>query len=287
MPTLMIRWLSLAIVLAALASCAGGTPPVKKAGERKNHHGCDYCHGSSNPTSSSDLTVQKEEAGTLCLMCHDYGTNHHPSGFPPSKSQYVDPEKAFPLYEGKFECLTCHDPHAGADFTETPMLLRGGPYKDRWDICFKCHVKEQYAKINPHQMLDEQRGIRMIDEKPVCLLCHAVEPNPKTDRSEDIRLRADVGFLCWRCHSSMTGEFFDHHFLRRFSKSTAKNLRNAEKKHDVILPLDGRKRLTCSTCHNPHQKGVIVNSAARKGAGDPLRLRLQKQDLCLACHPAK
>ena len=286
MPTLMIRWLSLAIVLAALGSCAG-TPPVKKASERKNIHGCDFCHDTSKPRWSSDLHLLEEESGALCLMCHQFGTSHHPSGFVPSKTKYVNPQQEFPLYEGKFECLTCHDPHGGPEFTETPMLLRGGPYKDRWDICFRCHYKESYAKINPHQMLDEKREVRLIDDKPVCLLCHAVEPNPKTDRPEDIRLRADVGFLCWRCHSSMTGEFFDHHFLQRFSKATVKNLRNAEKKHDVILPLDARKRLTCSTCHNPHQKGVVLNNAARKGASEPQRLRLQKQELCLACHPPK
>ena len=184
-------------------------------------------------------------------------------------------------------CLTCHEIHGGPTHEGTLRLLREGPYTDRRTICFKCHLRDQYTAINPHIMLDSGGNILEVHGKTVCLLCHTIKPNPEVDRTPDVRFRADVGFLCWRCHSSMTGQFFSHHFLQRFSKVTVKNLRNAEKKYDVILPVDARKRLTCSTCHNPHQKGVIVNSAARKGAGDPLRLRLPKQDLCTSCHPTK
>lgn len=56
---------------------------------------------------------------------------------------------------------------------------------------------------------------------------------------------------------------------------------------DVLLPLVPRNRVTCSTCHNPHQKGVIRREAAAKGADAPDKLRLPSPRLCFACHPFK
>jgi predicted CXXCH cytochrome family protein len=282
-----VRLTALSIVLIMLGACAGGgAPSPRRTGEAKSRHTCDFCHEPDKPASIATLRAREDEVGSLCLMCHDYGTNHHPYAFTPSKNSHVNPEKGYPLFEGRVECLTCHDPHARAGFAETPMLLRGGPYPDRWAICFRCHIKESYASINPHLMLDDKGAVRTIEEKPVCLFCHAVMPDPKTDRAESIYLRADVGFLCWRCHAGqMAGELFSHHFLRKVRRNTTQLMKAAEQKHDVILPVQPRNRLTCSTCHNPHQKGVVLNAAAAKGADAKHRLRLRRHDLCMACHP--
>jgi hypothetical protein len=49
-------------------------------------------------------------------------------------------------------CLTCHiEDHLEGGIN----LLRDGPYIDRREICFKCHTEGEYAKINPHVMLDK------------------------------------------------------------------------------------------------------------------------------------
>jgi hypothetical protein len=96
-----------------------------------------------------------------------------------------------------------------------------------------------------------------------------------------VRFRADVGFLCWRCHPPMPGEFFTQHFLVKPSKSR-QNMQEAEERLLVILPLVPRDRITCSTCHNPHQKGVIQHEAAAKGADARSKLRLPS--ICSACH---
>ncbi|MGZ3614963.1 MAG: hypothetical protein ACXU9X_13835, partial [Thermodesulfobacteriota bacterium] len=53
---------------------------------------------------------------------------------------------------------------------------------------------------------------------------------------------------------------------------------------EVTIPLIPRQRITCSTCHNPHQEGVIMYQPSAKGADSPSRLRLPAPSLCLVCH---
>jgi nitrate/TMAO reductase-like tetraheme cytochrome c subunit len=136
--------------------------------------------------------------------------------------------------------------------------------------------------MDPHRMLDSEGNVREVNGKPVCLWCHSKKPDPAVDRTTDVRFRADVGFLCWRCHPPMPGDFFDQHFLVKPSTKTLQNIRETEERLLVILPLVPRGRITCSTCHNPHQKGVIQHEAAAKGADAISRLRLPS--ICFGCH---
>ena len=215
-----------------------------------------------------------------CLNCHDYKENHHPVDFVPADASRFP----FPLFAGKVRCLTCHEIHGGPGNKGTPKLLRGGPYtEDRRVICFQCHSSERYAAINPHLMLDEKNNYRAVNGKPVCLLCHSQMPDPEIDYTENVRFRADVGFLCWRCHPPMPDPFFSTHFLRKPSAATLEAMHQSEERDMVILPMVPRERITCSTCHNPHQQGVIQHEAAAKGADRKSRLRLPS--LCVACHP--
>ncbi len=244
------------------------------------HSLCSACHASEKPQPGSALFAPGTEPSELCLNCHDYAVNHHPVDFVPP-----DPSRIpFPLFDGKIRCLTCHQIHGGRDGNGTPKLLRGGPYtSDRRQICFRCHSGDEYASINPHLMLDQNRNIRMVNGKPVCLLCHSKVPKPETDYTADVRFRADVGFLCWRCHPPMPDPFFSTHFLVRPSAKMLNDIEQAEIRDSVILPLVPHGRITCSTCHNPHQEGVIRHESAAKGADAPHKLRMTA--LCSACHP--
>jgi predicted CXXCH cytochrome family protein len=213
-----------------------------------------------------------------CLGCHDYKENHHPVDFVPA-----DPVKnPFPLFEGKVTCLTCHEMHGGPRREGTKNLLRNGPYQDRREICFRCHSREAYASIDPHKMLDDQNHVREVNKKSICLLCHSKIPDPAKDFTEDVGFRADIGFLCWRCHPPMAGDFFRMHFLVTPKAKTLDNMNKAQERLYVTLPIVPRGRITCSTCHNPHQEGVIQRTAAAKGADTKGKLRLP--DLCFACH---
>jgi len=211
-----------------------------------------------------------------CLVCHEYGENHHPTDFVPADA----PEFPFPLYDGRVRCLTCHiEDHAGS-----PKMLRGGPYSDRREICFTCHYEEEYRQIYPHIMMDGDGKVIEVNGRPVCLVCHIKTPDPRVDRTKDVVFRADIAFLCWRCHSLMSRAVLNEHVLSKPSMEMRRYIEQSEEKLNVTIPLVPRDRITCSTCHNPHQKGVITYEPSAKGADAPDRLRIEAQDLCAVCH---
>jgi predicted CXXCH cytochrome family protein len=240
------------------------------------HVDCVHCHGTANPGPDSPQFAA--DPSSLCFDCHDYKENHHPVDFRPTGGS----EFALPVYNGIVRCLTCHEIHGGPNHKGSPKLLRGGPYPDRRTICSKCHSLDRNRSINPHIMLESDGAVRKVNGQPVCLLCHAVKPDPEVDRTPDVKFKADIGFLCWRCHPPMPGTFFDKHFLVTPSPKTQQNIQEAEERLLVILPLVPRGRITCSTCHNPHQRGVIQHEAAAKGADTMMKLRLPS--ICFACH---
>lgn len=259
------------LIFPARSSDRAAAPPY-----RNPHTHCPSCHETVVPPSA--VSQFKPVASSACLNCHDYQENHHPVDFLPSDPTIVP----FPLFNGKVKCLTCHEIHGGPDGKGTLRLLRGGPYPDRREICFKCHSQGRYYGINPHHMLEADGSVRYVDGKAVCLICHSKKPDPAVDWTTDVRFRADIGFLCWRCHPPMPDPFFSRHFLVTPSKETMRTMGETEARLLVILPLVPRNRITCSTCHNPHQKGVIQHEAAAKGADALYGLRLPS--ICFACH---
>jgi predicted CXXCH cytochrome family protein len=252
-------------------------PPVAP-GWKNPHTECGSCHSSNKPQAGSELFGPGIDPSSLCLNCHDYAVNHHPVNFAPD-----DPSGfPLPLFGGKVRCLTCHEIHGGKDHEGLRRLLRGGPYVDRREICFKCHIREEYATINPHEMVDSEGGFKRVNGKVVCLFCHEKQPDPVLDWTSTVKFRADVAFLCWRCHPPMPGPFFDQHFLVTPTPETLKTMRETEQRLIVIFPLVPRGRITCSTCHNPHQKGVIIHEGPSKGSDAVSKLRMPS--ICFGCH---
>ena len=233
---------------------------------------------SASVQSLPSTSLTGTDLSSKCLECDKYRENHHPIGIVPSHPANYP----FPLYDGKIMCLTCHiEGNAGGSVN----LLRGGPYVDQRVFCFKCHAEEEYAKIDPHIMLDGRGNVLSVNGRPVCLFCHSVKPNPATDRTGDVLFRADVAFLCWRCHPSMVNPtFFKAHFLVTPSMEMRKVMKEQEQRLKVTIPLVPRDRITCSTCHNPHQKGVILYGPSASGADSPHKLRLPASEICIACH---
>ncbi len=233
-------------------------------------------------SSSTPLRPMSTQTGTdltsKCLECHKYRENHHPIDIAPSNPANYP----LPLYGGRIMCLTCHiEDHSGG----SENLLREGPYLDLRQFCFRCHFQGKYAKIDPHIMLDDRGNIQNVEGRPVCLFCHSVKPDPAKDRTGDVLFRADVAFLCWRCHPSMAAPtFFKSHFLVKPTDTMRKFIENQERKLQVTIPLVPRDRITCSTCHNPHQKGVILYAPSASGADTEHRLRLPATKICFACH---
>jgi uncharacterized radical SAM superfamily Fe-S cluster-containing enzyme len=231
---------------------------------------------SAPPVSVGPFPEAAADGSSSCLNCHEYRENHHPTDFAPADASSFP----LPLYDGRVRCLTCHiDDHMGS-----PFMLRGGPYTERRDICFECHYEEEYRFIYPHIMLDDKGKVAESDGKPVCLVCHSRTPDPRVDRTKDVSFRADVAFLCWRCHSLMAKAILNQHVLLKPSSQMLRYIEQREQAMKVTIPLVPRDRITCSTCHNPHQKGVIIYEPSAKGADEPDRLRLQEPELCITCH---
>src|ERR1700690_2928603 len=138
------------------------------------HTLCVSCHATEKPQSEATLFSPGTDPSSICEDCHQYKQNHHPVDYVPAKPL----DSQFPLLNGRVKCLTCHEIHGGPKHEGTPKLLRGGPYADRRTICFKCHAGDEYANINPHEMLDDYGNIKEVKGKSVCLLCHAIQPDP-------------------------------------------------------------------------------------------------------------
>jgi len=275
----MIRYL-----LACLIFIAGCTPLVMKGSHKTV--ACISCH---DRQSADAVSAKKPSELTLaCNECHKYEDegSHHPLSPIPGpfgRTAVIDP--VFKLYDGNMECITCHLIHLEDRYSQYRVALVGGPYQKRRGQCFKCHREEVYTGINPHEMmLDENKDI----EVTTCLICHAVPPDPRVDRTRDVKFRASIGFLCWRCHPRMVGSFFDKHYLKAPDRKRMVEFKFAEEENNLILPLDFKNRLTCSTCHNPHQPGVIIDKKAKVGAGSHKRLRADSdQKICRCCHGGK
>jgi predicted CXXCH cytochrome family protein len=267
-----VLWCLLCLVLTSctLTGVRGGTADTVDP-----HISCSSCHGTDRPKADEAGFAAGIDPSKFCLDCHNYRVNHHPVNFAPAHPVNA----AFPLYRGKITCLTCHEIHGTPEKKGERRMLRGGPYPERRTICFTCHTHEQYDGINPHQMLEENGRHRTVNGRPVCLLCHELEPDPSIDQANTVLFRADVGFLCWRCHPPMHSADLRKHFLAVPSEKMSLYLKTGGK---YALPLVPRSRITCSTCHNPHQEGVIFPGPAAAGADSPHRLR--DQNICMGCH---
>ena len=251
----------------------------------KSHPSCASCHRmEAEKITEGDPFPRGIDPSSVCLDCHHYTDNHHPVNFAPGEDFQGQDKERFPLFDGEIRCLTCHQVHGGEGLAGKPRLLRGGPYTGRNDICFLCHEKDRNKKINPHRMIDDNGEIRDINGEPACLICHAEVPDQSKD-SSSVTFKADVAFLCWRCHPPMTNDsFFNGHFLVKPKKRTLDFMRRVQTEDGVSFPLLNRDRITCSTCHNPHQAGVIADGPAQAGADERHRLRMPEGSVCAGCH---
>lgn len=251
---------------------------------------CSSCHENS-PEAGRPSLKYAGDPSRICQDCHKYedGADHHPSYTNSDfflKTAVVDPD--FKLFNGSMECLTCHKIHKDGNYKKgTRNFLVGGPYDDRREICFRCHGVGTYEGINPHNsMLDDNGELNY----GTCVICHVEPPQPEKVKSGwgrkwgvryGVRFRASVAFLCWRCHPPMPGNFLDKHYLRKPSRKMYAEMRQG----DAFVPLDYNNRITCSSCHNPHQPGVIIDRKAARGAGEYRRLRAR--NICVNCHTSK
>lgn len=259
---------------------------------------CFACHSKDAKKDPSSFK-RKGNIEKVCGNCHDAISGDmliHATGMIPSREIKSRMPKSFKLKaDGKVGCLTCHElkyqcleseyKRKGAD----PKFFRGGPYKARTDLCYKCHKKKSYARLNPHDQINDE-GELMED---VCLYCHAKLPDPRVDKGIDsVKFVVDdLKELCQRCHRDRAhpgGRFINFDHLVTPSPKIRFFMRHAEKKNNIALPLEpDTGKIFCATCHNPHERGVLRGRYG-KGADEPQRLRLGSGfEVCGACHTEK
>ena len=244
---------------------------------------CSECH-EKPPVFGGDLYLRYGGDYGLVCRCHTESPDVyiHPFDMVPSPEKKKRIPANFPLQNGKVTCLTCHDIYLQCQKRLFERhSLRGAPYPRRTDFCYNCHVKENYAENDPHRQLDDNHEILI----RTCLICHKEKPDEKHATFKDVTLIGDIEILCRRCHhiaGNHSGNA-DHMGIIP-SADGLKKIKAVEAKYHTRLPLDENGKMTCITCHNPHEKGVIPESSpGAKGAGNPHRHRLP-ETLCQECH---
>ena len=269
---------------------------------------CDSCHENDQNSQVAGIDINVKEK--LCYRCHAEDVVHkyiHPTGIPISEEfrkriEEKWPEKMNVVKDGKVTCYSCHEVldqclSGRAYMSRTnPKFLTGGPYAQRYDICYKCHDSSKYKAMNSHEQIDEN-GNLMLNK---CRLCHLVKdegPVKKGIRRDLskypllIKLEFDRSLLCLRCHKKIdhpTSAFKftsinEYRHLIKITEKKKARLDLMEKKTGVVLPLEPvTDRINCATCHQPHQPGVFETGAQKEESLAPKRLRVSK--ICVQCH---
>ncbi|UCD77932.1 MAG: hypothetical protein JSW26_21355 [Desulfobacterales bacterium] len=241
---------------------------------------CTDCHYQEPQEGGNKFLKFNGDFNKLC-NCHAPDNYVHPVDIEPSQEIKANIPPALPLQNGKITCLTCHDIYWQCQKRRVDKnSLRGKPSPKRSDFCYKCHDKANYRMLDIHSQLNASGEI--IVEK--CLYCHSDKPDETRARYENVKFIGDLKLMCQRCHAIRGNHAGNVNHLIKPSAAALARMQAMEKKFGIILPLDENGQLTCITCHNPHDKGVIrAESPAAKGAGSKYRQRLPGS-LCIECH---
>ncbi len=262
-----------------------------------NEKHCTECH-LQLPSKGGETFLRFSDYTATC-RCHGYTSENysHPVNIPlPAEIKEKMPPD-FPLQEGKITCNTCHAIEIQCDIEHDSQqlkrkFLRRYSFQSRTALCFQCHEESNYKRLDPHEQLDEAGEI--IEEK--CLYCHEIKPDEKQATLKKqrrgapgtVEFVAELSTLCFRCHFRQTKRHIvNMNHLQRPPAKIRANMLKSERKLRVILPLDDAGSITCATCHNPHQRGVIpFESPGAKGASEKSRLRVTNTNnqICKVCH---
>lgn len=224
---------------------------------------CLNCHPVNPPppgTPGALAPLVVEDVTHLCRGCHSRPGDlqmHHPL-VPPSGKAPVPPE--WPRGKGDaLGCQTCHLAGHGARNPANPKFLRGGPYAQRNEVCFRCHREEEVRDRDIHAEVAAGSG---------CAFCHEV-----TDRTslhpegKAGPLLAEPSLLCLPCHAVPPHPASSDHTVR---PRTTEFLMIDEKKAPLF-----EGKITCHTCHDSHGTA----------AGNQLLRTIGRTPICSTCHP--
>lgn len=306
--------LVLAVILCASITVAQDS---KVKDSVVNPHGdsarCDSCHISADENGHAlrfDGNVPQ-----LCQSCHDghlAKREVHPVNIVPSEKIMHRIPSGFPLEDGMLTCSTCHDvtwrcsTEPSSVVASGSQFLRGGQVANAMTFCFHCHAQKDYISFNPHEQLKAKEP-----QTETCLWCHASAPDLsfRFGQEASYSLRGTSGQVCRNCHRvsethptggshmeaipnlEMTWRMSAYEMqstmrlpfpqLLKYARATERTPRS--------MPLSENGRITCHTCHNPHEKGLLPARNPRSTGAEPKhatnhRLRVHQDNICVACH---
>lgn len=261
---------------------------------------CNACHA---PGDGAPRAIPIAQADRTCLSCHDGKQAHdepHPTGRLARTATVKTPED-WPTDAGRLTCLTCHDirQHCEAAARRpavNPAMLRGYDSARADSYCRSCHVEDASWRFSPHQQVTPDGAVN----SRTCLFCHTDVPDVPADgaRRGQPLLRTISSQGCLTCHvrhwdvserghvdRPVTDEIRDWLTASRADSDGSKIAAGALPSH---LPL-GDGRVTCYTCHNPHQPelfpaGSLLGQRSTAAEDTHAALRVPSASLCLTCH---
>jgi len=315
-----LRWGSLwvispgaAIMLIGLLGASEKDPNPREFTQNphRDTSACVSCHTSVK--GGRESLRFDGDVSRLCQSCHDgrrAGREAHPVGMVPSPALAPRIPPEFPLANGVLTCLSCHEVSAGCrpgDPNAAPnyRLLRRWQASDPLLFCSGCHARERYSAFNAHDQLEAGRV-----KTETCTWCHVEVPDVNSYPPEDApyTLRGKSFAVCANCHAVVEGHPTGTHlgaapspqllwhicayelqpklrlpFERLFEYA------KAAQRAPRSIPLDENDRITCYTCHNPHEKGLLPDGNPRALGAEPEqaerhRLRARDGKLCVVCH---
>lgn len=306
-----------AILLLGQVSIGGEKAIVKENPSVQNPHGdpglCSACHAFG--LGGRETLSFGGHISQLCESCHDgrHATHEtHPVDLIPSGAIQERIPSDFPLQEGRVTCLTCHDVAWRCTTEESATksnrnFLRGAPGSDSLAFCFHCHIRENYQPFNVHDQLEAGKT-----KTDTCLWCHINVPEVgfRLTKPTSHGLRSTTPELCSNCHSVPTSHpAGDPHmhttpsaqmrwYMSAYEMEPQMHLSfkqlleyvQAANRAPQSIPLDEQGRITCWSCHNPHEKGLKPRWDPRSVGAEPKkatnhRLRAHEGDIgCRACH---
>ena len=240
---------------------------------------CLVCHRGEGEPSTKNLIPN------ACAKCHSTKSiNQQIHILSPvnldSKKRGVSIPKLFPLESNdSLRCSTCHQASCKPQRSNS-SYLRGAPYASELDFCYACHNEKSFVRVNPHQQINKSGKII----ESTCLNCHKVVPDIHKEETE--MLQMSIVETCNKCHA------MPNHEVNHMGKAI-NNFKNIKmvfetqaKKTGISLPLTDEKTLSCTSCHNVHNRNVLIKADDTKHQPKVNQhfLQLPKAQLCKACH---
>ncbi len=235
-----------------------------EAGRYANPHGRNEytsCMGCHREMATRDDVMRKNlryggDTLRICVSCHGGMDSCHPilvrllPGMSPGPDLALAPD-------GKIACTTCHDPSPKG---RSGVAMRGRePGQPVNAICFRCHDKAGLTGRNPHAAMAD-RG--------TCKFCHDTMTDPTDEEATRVSFISNIRLICLRCHAQTEHPAGVDHMVTPRSVLPA------------AFKLDGKGKVTCTTCHNPH----LEVGTDQGGKGHRYVVEAQGMALCPVCH---